>query len=142
MSIHVHMVDGPLPTGTPPLRVEGAGAIVSFEGIVRPTEMQGPIVGLRYETYDPMAERELRRLSDEATRRFGLISLVVWHSRGLVPVGACPFRVIVASARRKEALAAMDWFVDAVKRDAPIWKHAVPVGQSGVPEGGEESCTR
>jgi molybdopterin synthase catalytic subunit len=42
-----------------------------------------------------------------------------------VPVGACSLRLLVAAAHRKPALKAMDEFIDALKRDIPIWKEAV-----------------
>ncbi len=108
-------------------RVEGAGALVCFEGIVRPIEAEQPIAGLRYETYDPMAERELQQLAAQAIRDFGLLDVRVEHSRGFVANGDCSFRLRLAAVHRQEALAAMDWFIDRMKRDVPIWKRPVLV---------------
>ncbi len=125
MSVQVSIVEGPLPA-EPPTRVEGAGAVLSFEGVVRPTEAEEPIAGLTYETYDPMAAQQLQRLGRAAVGRFGLLALSVEHSRGWVPNFACSFRLQVASAHRKEALAAMDWFIDRMKQDVPIWKRPAP----------------
>jgi len=128
MSVCVRIHDGPLPTATP-WAVDGAGALIGFEGVVRPSEAGRPIAGLRYETYDPMAEKELRRLAGEAMQRFDILAVRVEHSRGFVANHACSFRLRIASAHRKAGLAAMDWYIDRMKQAVPIWKHAVPAEQ-------------
>lgn len=128
MNTSVQIYDGPLPDAAP-WRVAGAGAVMCFEGVVRPTEADQPIAGLRYETYDPMAENELHRLASEALDRFDILTVRVEHSRGFVANHACSFRLRIASAHRKEGLAAMDWYIDQMKQTVPIWKHAVPADQ-------------
>ncbi len=124
MSIEINISDGALGMAEA-WCIEGAGAMVCFEGKVRPVEGDQPISGLRYETYDPMAGRELRRLAEQVMGDFGLMGLRVEHSRGFVANHECSFRLCIASAHRKEALAAMDWFIDRMKRDVPIWKRPV-----------------
>lgn len=122
--IEVLLHEGPLPDAAPS-RIEGAGAVVVFEGIVRPSEDDRPIRGLDHEIYSPMAQRELERLARETRDQFGLVAIRVEHSRGFVPNFACSFRLSVAAAHRKEALAAMETFIDRMKRDVPIWKRPV-----------------
>ncbi len=124
MSTEITIQNGPLEKAEP-WSVQGAGAVLCFEGIIRPFEAGQPIAGLTYETYDPMTEQELKRLAEEAIERFGLLALKVEHSRGMVLNFACSFRLRVASAHRKEALAAMDWFIDRMKQQVPIWKRPV-----------------
>jgi molybdopterin synthase catalytic subunit len=69
-----------------------------------------------------MADRQLEYLALDVCSRHGLIAIDVMHSVGRVAVGEISFRLIVASAHRKEALAAMDEFIDRMKQDVPIWK--------------------
>ena len=128
MSVTIAIHDGPLPRAEP-WRIDGAGAVLCFEGVVRPSEADQPIAGLRYETYDPMAERELERLAKETLERFDILAVGVEHSRGVVPNHACSFRLRVASAHRKPALQAMDWYIDRMKQVVPIWKHPIPANQ-------------
>jgi molybdopterin synthase catalytic subunit len=128
MSIHVAIHDGPL-NAAEPWAVQGAGAVLCFDGVVRPVEGDRPIAGLRYDTYDPMAEQELTRLADKAVEQFGLLGVTVEHSRGFVANFACSFRLRIASAHRKEALAAMEWFIDRMKQQVPIWKRPVAIEQ-------------
>lgn len=125
MSVEVHIIQGPLPAA-PAARREhrGHGAAVCFEGIARPTENGRTIKGLDYEAYEPMATNMLRRIGDEMVEKHGLVGLCVEHSTGRVAVGECSFRLRIVSRHRKEALAAMDEFIDLLKRDVPIWKVA------------------
>jgi molybdopterin synthase catalytic subunit len=125
MRIQVHILDGPLPAELPPCFGEDAGALLRFEGIVRPTEDGRPITGLTYEVYQPMAGRELHRLGETAVAEFGLLGLTAEHSAGFVSAGERSFRLQVTARHRKEALAALDWFIDRLKVDVPIWKSAV-----------------
>jgi len=129
MSIDVHIVDGALRASMalPPQNL--CGALVCFEGRVRPDEEGREIQGLDYQTYDPMAEMELRRLALEAMNRFGAKAFSVEHSRGFVAVGEVSFRLRIASAHRKESLAAVEWFIDQMKSDVPIWKSPVFAGE-------------
>jgi molybdopterin synthase catalytic subunit len=125
MSIQVHIVDGALGE-TAPWRIEGAGAVLCFEGIVRPTEDGQPIAALDYEVYEPMASKVLAQIAEDLAASHGLLAVRVEHSRGRVGAGRCSFRLCVASIHRKEGLDAMDRFIDRLKRDVPIWKRAVP----------------
>ncbi|MBL0870863.1 MAG: molybdenum cofactor biosynthesis protein MoaE [Phycisphaerales bacterium] len=108
------------------------GATLRFDGIVRRMERDTKMSGeeralshLEYQTYDPMAERELRSLAASVCDRFGLLSIIALHSRGLVAVGEVSFVLEVASAHRAEAIEAMPAFIDRLKQDVPIWKRAV-----------------
>lgn len=130
MNINIEILDGPLPkpsespAGSEPSDSR-VGAWVRFDGIVRRDEDGRELSGLRYETYEPMAQNTLRELCGDILTRHGLLAIRVCHSRGFVPVGACSFRLEVSAEHRKPALAAMDEFIDRMKRDVPIWKHAV-----------------
>ena len=123
----VSLHDGPLTTiGSP--SPSGCGAVLTFEGVVRPREPDGetsrPLAGLLYEAYEPMTSAELARLTRACEQEFGA-TLAVAHSVGEVPVGACSFRLSVATPHRAAALACCGAFVDRMKRDVPLWK--IPV---------------
>ena len=120
----VHVVEGPLAPWLP-MAFAGAGAVVVFDGVVRPLEDGRTLDAIDYEAYRPMADRQLERLAAEASARHGLVACLAWHSVGRVAVGETSFRLAVASTHRREALAAMDWFIDTMKKDVPIWKRPV-----------------
>ncbi len=123
MSATVTITPGPLPEASP-ISVAGTGASVVFEGVVRPDEDGHAITGLDYQTYEPLASTQLGTLAEQAINRKGILGVCVEHSEGFVPVGAVSFRLTIHAEHRKEALAAMDWYIDAMKRDVPIWKKA------------------
>lgn len=101
------------------------GATVVFEGIVRTDEAGRAIRALSYEAYEPMATNSLTELARDILSKHGLIAITVEHSRGEVAAGERSFRLTIDSAHRKEALAAMDEFIDRMKRDVPIWKSPI-----------------
>lgn len=108
-----------------------AGANLLFTGTTRRTT--GPVTTdwLDYEAYEPLARAELKRLRDEAITRFGLRGCGIVHRLGRVAVGETSVAVAVSAAHRREALAAVDWLLNELKRQVPIWKR-----ESG-PAGGE-----
>jgi len=125
----VTIVEGPIvPAVSAPSA--GAGGLLVFEGFVRELEPRegeptARIEALNYQAYEPMAQTMIARVGDELIERHKLLGLTVIHSRGRVPVGGCSIRVVIASRHRKEALAAMDQFIDRLKQDVPIWKEPV-----------------
>ncbi|QDT69195.1 Molybdopterin synthase catalytic subunit [Planctomycetes bacterium MalM25] len=123
MSVAIELIEGPLPPAES-WGVEGAGALLIFEGIVRPTEEGRELAALVYEAYPPMTEQELTRLAERTAEEHGLLAFRVEHSTGRVPVAACSFRLWVASRHRAEGIAATDAFIREMKRDVPLWKVA------------------
>ena len=125
--VAVRLHAGRLPPAAPWLPA-GCGAVLTFEGVVRPTEPDGgeprDLSALRYEAYEPMTTRELARLAETCAAEFGA-KLDVTHSVGEVPVGACSFRLRVGTPHRAAGLACCAAFVDRMKRDVPLWKGPV-----------------
>jgi molybdopterin synthase catalytic subunit len=123
MTVEATIVAGPVPE-LPPWEIAGAGAIISFRGLVRPTEAGRPIEGLQYEAYRPMAERQIEAIARSLMATHGLLAMRIAHSVGWVPVGECSFRLDVAATHRQEAMLAMGEFINRLKQDVPIWKQA------------------
>ncbi len=121
MSAEISITPGPLPEISR-REVSGAGAAVVFEGVVRPDEDGKAIAGLEYQAYQPLASTQLLALAEHIFARPGILGVFVEHSEGFVAAGEVSFRLAVHAEHRKEALSAMDWYIDAMKRDVPIWK--------------------
>jgi len=128
-NVKVELHDGPLPAVAPVCSCEEAGAVLSFEGRVRPLEDGAPIVALDYEVYEPMARQMLRQIGEELADRHKLSTLCVEHSTGRVGVSQCSVRLQISSPHRQEALTAMIEFIDRLKQDVPIWKTPVTAGE-------------
>lgn len=97
------------------------GAVVTFEGVVRGEEAGVPIAAIVYEAYEPMAEREIGRIVDEARSRWSA-AVQVRHRIGRVGVGEASLVVACGAGHRREAFEAVTWVVDRIKALAPIWK--------------------
>ena len=98
------------------------GAVVSFVGICRGGTDADAIDALTLEHYPGMAEDEIARHVDEATRRWPLLGVTVIHRHGRIPIGANIVLVLTASAHRAAAFEAAEFLMDYLKTSAPFWK--------------------
>ena len=103
---------------------EEIGACVDFRGIVRAMERGRSLAGLHYEAYEPMADRQLRRIFDELATQHPCDAVVFIHRLGWVPVGEASLFIRVLAAHRGEALRFCAEAIDRMKADVPIWKAA------------------
>jgi molybdopterin synthase catalytic subunit len=106
----------------------GMGAAVYFLGVVRGTEGNANISALAYETFQRMAEHQIRLLCDELAKRWPVESVRLVHRVGLVQAGEPSLWIEVIAPHRGEAFAACQWLIDEMKRVAPIWKKPVSSG--------------
>jgi molybdopterin synthase catalytic subunit len=100
----------------------GIGALVRFEGRVRPEENGVLIDALIYEAYTPMAQNQMQSILEELARVWPCVQARVRHRTGLVPVGDAAIIIEVFSKHRAEAFALASAFMDRLKQDVPIWK--------------------
>lgn len=123
MNLLIHVSPEPIPAAPPPPDAgPGVGAWAEFRGLVRGEEAGAPIGGLRYEAYQPMAEREIARILQELAAAHPVHAVRVIHRLGDVPVGEAAIYVGVAARHRAEAFAVLAGFMDRLKQDVPIWK--------------------
>lgn len=103
------------------------GGITTFEGATRGERdaEHGTIRRLEYEAHETMARRRLRRLADEATKRWRLGKVAIVHRLGPVEVAEVSVMIAVAAAHRAESFEACRWLIDELKQDVPIWKKEV-----------------
>lgn len=104
-------------------RNPGSGAVVLFSGEVRDNNKGRPVTHLEYEAYEPMAEKMIGEIVDEAISRFRLNQAVCVHRLGRVEISGCAVVVITGAGHRKEAYDANRYIIDRVKNEVPIWKH-------------------
>lgn len=104
------------------------GAIVSFTGICR--DEDGRLEALELEHYPEMAERELRRIADEAQTRWPLSAIAVIHRYGRIAAGENIVLVVTGSSHREAAFAAASFIMDFLKTRAPFWKKELPRGSA------------
>ena len=99
-----------------------AGGVVLFSGEVRNNHQGKEVSHLHYEAAEPMADKMIAALLDEATHRWGLQVAVAVHRLGPVAVMETAVVVITGAAHRREAYEANQYIIDRIKHHLPIWK--------------------
>lgn len=99
---------------------EGAGAVVTFSGLVR--DDTGRMAALEIEHYPGMTQRVIEDHGAEAARRFGLVDWLVLHRHGRLAAGEPIMMVATAARHRRAAFDAADYLMDWLKSRAPFWK--------------------
>lgn len=103
--------------------VDGAGAVVSFTGVVR--DVDGGLVAMEIEHYPGMTTKAIAGIADEAARRWSLADALVIHRYGHLAPGENIMMVATASRHRADAFAAAEYLMDYLKSRAPFWKKEV-----------------
>jgi molybdopterin synthase catalytic subunit len=122
---------------------KGAGAVVSFTGIVRDTA--AGLTAMEIEHYPGMTERAISAMMDQAAARWALTDAVVIHRHGRLEPGQPIMMVMTAAPHRAAAFAAADFLMDYLKSRAPFWKKENgPAGSTWVAatEADEASLSR
>ncbi|MBN9347347.1 MAG: molybdenum cofactor biosynthesis protein MoaE [Devosia sp.] len=100
---------------------DGAGAIVTFTGIVR-SSPGDPIAKLTLECYPELAINQIGAIVSEAHTRFALLDEIVIHRYGTLNPGEPIVQVMTLAPHREAAFAAAQFLMDYLKTDAPFWK--------------------
>lgn len=101
----------------------GAGAVVTFTGIVRDND--GKLVAMDIEHYPGMTERAIDAIAAEAMRRWALADVLVIHRYGRLAAQEPIMMVATAAVHRAAAFAAAEFLMDYLKSRAPFWKKEI-----------------
>lgn len=113
-------------------RVAGAGAVVSFTGVVRDLA-SGDLTAMVIEHYPGMTEKALEEMRRTALARFSLTGARIVHRFGEMSPGEPIMMVLTAARHRADAFAAAEFLMDFLKSRAPFWKKEItPSGESWV----------
>ena len=102
----------------------GAGAVVTFAGIVR-DDPEAPLSAMEIEHYPGMTERALEAILEQAYARWTLTDALIIHRHGTMVPGEMIMMVATASPHRAEAFAAAEFLMDFLKSRAPFWKREI-----------------
>ncbi|CAA0119100.1 Molybdopterin synthase catalytic subunit [BD1-7 clade bacterium] len=105
---------------------DSVGAVAEFTGFVRADGAgESSIVAIELEHYPEMAEAAIRNIILQAQERWPIQRVAVVHRVGRLKVGEDIVYMGVSSAHRAAAFSAVDFIMDFLKNDVPIWKKAV-----------------
>lgn len=103
--------------------VSGAGAIVTFTGVVR--DNGGQLAAMEIEHYPGMTERAITAIAEQAMTRWSLRDALVIHRYGRLTAGEPIMMVATAAPHRADAFAAAEFLMDYLKSRAPFWKKEI-----------------
>ena len=101
----------------------GAGAVVTFTGIVR--SEGGTLTAMEIEHYPGMTEAAIAGMVAEARTRWSLADALVIHRHGRLAAGEAIMMVATAAPHRANAFAAAEFLMDYLKSRAPFWKKEI-----------------
>lgn len=98
------------------------GAHNIFLGQVRADEIDGKTVSaIEYTAYEDMANNAFHTIRESAFEKFELTCMHIYHSLGTVKAGEICLFVFVSSPRRKVVFEALEYIVEKIKADVPIF---------------------
>lgn len=98
------------------------GAHQIFLGQVRADDVDGKIVcGIDYSAHEEMANEKFNEIREETFAKFDLTCMHIYHSLGLVKAGEICLFVFASSAHRKPCLEAIEYLVERIKKEVPIF---------------------
>lgn len=123
-AIQFEMSDSPLEPEILKQRLEDAhsGALVTFEGWVRDHNEGQSVDQLEYSCYTALANKEGKRILEEANERFDIRTACARHRVGMLEIGDIAVWVGVTSAHRADSFDACRFIIEEIKSRVPIWK--------------------
>ncbi|SIS46539.1 molybdopterin synthase catalytic subunit [Zobellia uliginosa] len=100
----------------------GIGAHNIFLGQVRADVVDDKkVAAIEYTAYEDMANKKFHEIREATFEKFNLSCMHIYHSLGAVKSGEICLFVFVSSPRRKEVFKALEYVVEAIKADVPVF---------------------
>lgn len=125
------------------VRVDAAGGLALFAGVVRDQNLGRRVQYLEYDAYPPMAQQAMATIAAEMRERWTVSGVAMAHRTGRLEIGEASVIIAVSAPHRGDALDACHYAIDRLKATVPVWKKEVfeggeewlegtPVGDSGA----------
>lgn len=100
----------------------GIGAHNIFLGQVRADVIDDKVVtAIEYSAYEEMANKKFHEVREATFEKFNLSCMHIYHSLGTVKTGEICLFVFVSSPRRKEVFKALEYVVEKIKAEVPVF---------------------
>lgn len=129
--VHTGISSEPLNAGplTELVRRPECGGIVIFEGVTRTPDRGVEVEYLEYESYSPLALRQLDQIAREVAEAYDLGGIVAVHRTGRVGPAEPAVVVVASGLHRDHAFGAARLMIDRLKAEVAIWKKEVGGGE-------------
>ena len=105
-----------------------AGAVVSFTGVVRGG---GGVEAIELDHHASFSAKMIGAIGDDAKARFEIADCLIAHRVGRVAAGEPIVFVAAAAIHRRAAFEAVDYVMDRLKTEAPLWKREIGTDGAG-----------
>ncbi|MDI9624466.1 MAG: molybdenum cofactor biosynthesis protein MoaE [Methanothermobacter sp.] len=103
--------------------IEEAGAIFTFEGIMRKTGKEEVVEKLKISHENPQeAQEKLEKIAEEIKRKHKVKDIALVHFLGEFQATETLFMVVVAGAHRQETLKALSEIIERTKKEVGFRK--------------------
>ena len=109
----------------------GIGAHNIFLGQVRADVIDEKVItAIDYSAYEEMANQSIYEIREAAFAKYELSCLHIYHSLGIVHAGEICLFVFVSAPRRKVVYEALEFLVEAIKENVPVFGKEIFEDQS------------
>ncbi|AMO19619.1 molybdenum cofactor biosynthesis protein MoaE [Flavobacterium columnare] len=107
------------------------GAHQLFLGQVRADNIQNKkVIAIDYSAYEEMAVEKLDEIRENTFQKYSITCMHIYHSLGRVEAGELCLFVFVSAPRRKVTYEALEYIVEAIKKEVPIFGKEILEDQS------------
>ena len=107
------------------VRDQKAGGTVVFVGTVRNQTKSQEVKRLEFESYIPMAIKEMQKIAEQIEAKWDALNVCIHHRVGVLNVGEIPVIIAVSTPHREAAFEACKYGIDTLKQSVPVWKKEV-----------------
>ena len=93
-----------------------------FVGTVRNKNKGKTVTHLDFESYEPMALKEMDKIADQCLEKYDIKNIAIHHRSGHVGLTDIAVIIAIASPHRVDAFAACEFAIGSLKETVPIWK--------------------
>ncbi len=98
------------------------GAVTLFIGQVRDNNKGKKVKAIEYSAYEKMALKQMEKIVRMAKNKFKVKNILMVHRVGKLRAGEISLVVAVLSPHRGEAFSALQFCVESIKHQVPIFK--------------------
>jgi molybdopterin synthase catalytic subunit len=104
------------------VKTDGSGCVVTYVGLIRNLSQGKEVTSVEYQDTEGNAANALKKIASEIRQKWPVENVAICHRVGKLKVGDINFLAAVASAHRREGLAACAYAVDRFKELLPTKK--------------------
>ena len=104
------------------VKSDGSGCVVTYVGLIREHSRGKPVLSVEYQDSKGNAKSSLQEIASQVKREWPINHLAIAHRTGRLRVGDINLVIAIASAHRKEGLAACQYAIDLFKQSLPTQK--------------------